>query len=82
MGASRLDRSDGSWSVGDGQWTMVGGQWTRTVDNGGEIGFLPGSMYKGCVKKKGKERKAQVGEERPPLYRHNVLHDIPCSGNP
>ena len=64
---------------------MDDGRWTVDEDSGqwlGEISFLPGSIYKGCVKKKGKERKAQVGEERHPLYRHNVLHDIPCSGNP
>ena len=73
--------------MGDDQWTLGRrardgrqGQGTATMDK--DVGKIFGSIYRGCVKKIGKGRKVQVGEGRPPLYRHNALHDIPCSGNP
>ena len=89
--------NDGQRTMGGGEdrgrWTGAeteDGGWRRrqrTVDGDGDRGWWMGirissSIYKGCVKKKERERKAQLGEGRPPVYRSIALRGNPRNRNP
>ena len=79
--------TQGSTVRGQGSMVKARGQWTAdrvrdVVRCSRDESKVTRFAIQRLREEKGKERKTQVGEGGPLLYRLPSLRDIPCNGNP